>query len=60
LEQKDLAFSGGIGPAIRCNLFIFKEKIKRISTAIGAKGRYFAFLPSFQKKKKLKIEFRFL
>ncbi|MEN9908123.1 MAG: hypothetical protein RLZZ540_1272 [Bacteroidota bacterium] len=24
-------------PAIRCNLFIFKEKIKRISTAIGAK-----------------------
>jgi hypothetical protein len=28
-----------IGPAIRCNLFIFKEKIKRISTAIGAKEK---------------------
>jgi hypothetical protein len=23
-------------PALRCNLFVFKEKTKRISTAIGA------------------------
>ncbi|AOW09917.1 hypothetical protein [Flavobacterium gilvum] len=38
-----LAFSGKIVPAFRCNLFIFKEKIKRISTAIGAKEKHFAF-----------------
>jgi hypothetical protein len=34
----------GISPAIRFNLFIFKGKIKRISTAIGAKEKDFAFL----------------
>ncbi|HEU4789584.1 MAG TPA: hypothetical protein VFS71_07870, partial [Flavobacterium sp.] len=33
----------------RYNLFVFKEKTKRIFTSIGAKGRYFAFLLSFQK-----------
>ena len=46
----------GTGPAIRYNLFIFKEKIKRISTAIGAKGRDFVFFASIQKKKNQKIE----
>jgi len=37
LKQKDWAFLAGMVPAIRYNLFIFKGKIKRISTAIGAK-----------------------
>jgi hypothetical protein len=32
-------------PAIRCNLFIFPLKIKRVSTAIRAKRRYLEFLP---------------
>ncbi|PVX47107.1 hypothetical protein C8C85_3022 [Flavobacterium sp. 103] len=34
-----LRILAGIGPAIRFNLFIFKGKIKRIFTAIGAKGQ---------------------
>ncbi|KFC58283.1 hypothetical protein FEM08_29620 [Flavobacterium gilvum] len=37
-------FSGNIVPAIRCNLFVFKEKTKRISTIIGANERDLAFL----------------
>ena len=28
-----------MGPALRCNLFVFKEKTKRISTSIRAKER---------------------
>jgi hypothetical protein len=28
LEQKELAFLAGIGPAFRYNLFVFKEKQK--------------------------------
>jgi uncharacterized protein with HEPN domain len=34
-----------IDPAIRYNLFIFKEKTKRIFTSIGAKYKQLAFLP---------------
>ncbi|KFC59928.1 hypothetical protein FEM08_13050 [Flavobacterium gilvum] len=49
MEQNDLAFSVSICPAIRCNLFIFKEKIKRIFTSIGAKKSDLAFLTSSQK-----------
>jgi hypothetical protein len=32
----------GANPAFRCNLFIFKGKIKRISTSIGAKTHSFS------------------
>jgi hypothetical protein len=39
LEQKDGEFLGIWIPAIRFNLFIFKEKIKRIFTSIRAKER---------------------
>jgi len=46
----DLAFLAGMGPAIRYNLFIFKGKIKRISTSIRAKGKDLAFLPLSKKK----------
>ena len=41
----------GTGPAIRYNLFIFKEKIKRISTAIGAKGEILFFCQHPKKEK---------
>jgi len=30
-----------ISPAIRCNLFVFKEKTKRISTSIGASQDFY-------------------
>ncbi|KFC58652.1 hypothetical protein FEM08_25960 [Flavobacterium gilvum] len=36
-------------PAIRYNLFFFKEKKKRIFTSIGAKEKDLAFLGSFKK-----------
>jgi hypothetical protein len=32
------------GEAIRCNLFVFKEKTKRISSSIGANDKHLAFL----------------
>jgi hypothetical protein len=47
LEQKDEAFFGNNVPAIRFNLFVFKEKTKRISTSIRAKGRDMASLLIF-------------
>jgi len=37
------------GEAIRFNLFVFKEKTKRISASIGAKERDLAFLELFVK-----------
>jgi hypothetical protein len=40
-----MEFSGRLIPAIRCNLFIFKGKIKRVFTAIRAKRKYLEFLP---------------
>jgi hypothetical protein len=52
LEQKDLAFSGSMVPL---SVTISRRKIGRISTAIGAKGRDFDFLLSFQKRKKVII-----
>jgi hypothetical protein len=44
LKQKEWAFLAVMVPAIRFNLFVFKEKTKRISTSIGAKWKEFAFL----------------
>lgn len=39
-----------ISPAIRCNLFCFKEKQKRIFTTIGAILRGFSFLELKERK----------
>jgi len=55
LEQKDLAFSRTISPAIRYNLFIFKEKIKRIFTTIGAKMVHIISIGCFKNNLKFKI-----
>ncbi len=37
IGNKSILIFLGANPAIRSNLFVFKEKIKRISTSIGAK-----------------------
>jgi len=39
-----------MGPALRCNLFVFKGKTKRISTTIRAKERDKASLLLFKNK----------
>jgi hypothetical protein len=50
LEQKDLAFLSTLIPLFVAILCAEPRHI-RISTSIGAKGWYFAFLPSFKKEK---------
>ena len=40
-------------PAFRCNLFIFKGKIKRISTAIRAKFSSFFVFANYQNPLKI-------
>ena len=43
-------------PAFRCNLFIFKEKIKRIFTAIGAKRWCFVLLRVIARNKAITLK----
>ena len=57
LEQKHLAFQETLVPLFVTILYAEPRHI-RISTTIGAKGRYFAFLSSFKKRKKLKMAAR--
>jgi hypothetical protein len=60
LEQKHLAFQETLVPHTRLKADLAKQFVTilyaehrhiRIFTAIGAKGRYFAFLSSFKKGK---------
>ena len=44
LGAEELGILDNMVPALCSNLFVFKEKTKRISTSIGAKQKYLAFL----------------